>query len=68
MTHLAWQTGYTAFSVSHSNLVSVKNYIANQEAHHRKMTFQKEVLAFLKKHEIEYDPRYVFDSIQFDCF
>ena len=59
--NLAWQTGYTAFSVSHSNLASVKNYIANQEAHHRKMTFQEEVLAFLKKHEIEYDPRYVFD-------
>jgi hypothetical protein len=44
MTHLAWQAGYTAFSVSHSNLVSVKNYIANQEAHHRRMTFQEEVL------------------------
>ena len=57
----SWQTGYTACSVSHSNLASVKKYIANQEAHHRKISFQEEVLAFLRKHEIEYDPRYVFD-------
>ena len=60
-SHLAWQTGYTAFSVSHSNLASVKKYIADQEPHHRKVTFQEELLAFLKKHEVEYDPRYVFD-------
>ena len=60
-SHYAWQTGYTAFSVSQSNLDSVKIYIASQEAHHRRITFQEEVLAFLKKHEIAYDPRYVFD-------
>ena len=57
----AWQTGYTAFSVSQSNLAAVKRYIAHQEQHHRKVTFQEEVLAFLKKHEIQYDPRFVFD-------
>jgi putative transposase len=57
----AWQTGYTAFSVSQSNLESVKRYKASQETHHRRITFQEEVLAFLKKHEIAYDLRYVFD-------
>ena len=60
-SHFAWQTGYTAFSVSQSNLESVKRYIASQETHHRRITFQEEVLAFLKKHEIPYDPRFVFD-------
>jgi REP element-mobilizing transposase RayT len=59
-SNFAWQTGYAAFSVSHSNIASVKEYIANQEAHHRNVTFQEEVLAFLKRHEIEYDPRYVW--------
>jgi REP element-mobilizing transposase RayT len=59
--HFAWQTGYTAFSVSQSNLESVKRYIASQETHHRRITFQEEILAFLKKHEIPYDPRFVFD-------
>lgn len=57
----AWQTGYAAFSVSRSNVDEVKRYIARQEQHHRKMTFEEEIVAFLKKHEIEYDPRYVFD-------
>jgi putative transposase len=55
-----WQTGYGAFSVSKSHVERVKRYIGNQERHHRRVTFQEELLAFLKKHEIEYDPRYVF--------
>ncbi len=57
----AWQTGYTAFSVSQSNLEGVRQYIANQEEHHHRLTFKQEVLAFLKKHGIAYDPRFVFD-------
>ena len=57
----AWQTGYAAFSVSPSNLASVRNYIARQEERHRKMTYQEEVLALLERHGIEYDPRFVFD-------
>lgn len=57
----AWQTGYAAFSVSKSNAKEVTRYIGGQEQHHRKMTFQEEVVEFLKKHEIAYDPRYVFD-------
>ncbi len=58
--YFGWQSGYTAFSVSQSQVERVKRYIANQEEHHRRITFQEEVLALLKKHGIEYDPRYVF--------
>jgi len=56
----AWQEGYGAFSVSKSNMPAVMRYIQNQERHHRKMTFEEEFIALLKKHGIEYDPRYVF--------
>jgi putative transposase len=47
-----WQQGFAAFSVSLSNLEQVKNYIREQEKHHRKMTFAEEWKAFLKKHAI----------------
>jgi putative transposase len=56
----AWQTGYGAFTVSHSNIDAVRSYIATQEQHHRKITFQEEFLAFLKKHDVPYDPRYIW--------
>ena len=56
-----WQGGYADFSVSHSNLEQVKHYIVGREQHHRKMTFQEELRALLRKHEIEFDERYVWD-------
>ena len=56
-----WQGGYADFSVSQSNLEQVKQYIAGQEEHHRKMTFQDELRTLLHKHEIEFDERYVWD-------
>lgn len=49
------------FSVSQSNLEQVKQYIADQEAHHRKIGFQDELRALLKRHEIEWDEKYVWD-------
>ncbi len=55
----SWQTGYTAFSVSQSKLNEVKAYILRQEEHHRKLTYQEEVMALLKKHGVEFDSRYV---------
>ena len=58
--YFGWQTGYAAFSVSKSHVEQVKRYISNQEEHHRKVSFQEEVLTFLKKQGVEYDPRYVF--------
>ena len=56
-----WQGGYADFSVSQSNLEQVKQYIANQEKHHRKRSFQDEVRGLLKKHRIDWDERYVWD-------
>jgi len=57
----AWQLGYSAFSVSCSQKLGVLDYIAKQEEHHRHQTFQEELLIFLKRHEIQYDDRYVFE-------
>ena len=57
----AWQTGYGAFSVSLSAAESVKKYIAGQEEHHRKVSFQEEFVAFLKRHGIQYDERYIWE-------
>ena len=59
-TKFAWQEGYGAFTVSRSNLVAVRAYIANQEEHHRRRTFQEEYFDFLQKHEIEFDERYLW--------
>jgi putative transposase len=58
--HFAWQRGFGVFGVSASNLDAVVRYIQTQEAHHRKMTFEQEFVALLKKHGVAYDPRYVF--------
>lgn len=57
---LAWQQGYAVFSVSSSNVPSVMRYIQNQESHHKRMTFDAEFIALLKKHGVEFDPKYVF--------
>lgn len=57
----AWQNGYGAFSVSESNVPAVSRYIATQEDHHKKLTFQQEYIAFLKKNKIPYDERYIWD-------
>ena len=56
-----WQNGYGVFSVSPSNVEPVKGYIANQEEHHRKRTYQEEFRLMLERHGIEYDERYVWD-------
>jgi REP element-mobilizing transposase RayT len=55
----SWQTGYAAFSVSQSKLNEVKAYISQQEEHHRKSTYQDEVIVLLKKHGVEFDSRFV---------
>jgi len=57
-----WQPGYAAFSVSESQVESVRRYIANQKQHHRKTSFADEFLELLQKHGIEYDQRYVFEQ------
>jgi REP element-mobilizing transposase RayT len=60
-TRFEWQEGYGAFSVSASKRGTVEQYIATQEKHHQKMTFEREFLGLLKKHQIPFDPKYVFD-------
>jgi REP element-mobilizing transposase RayT len=55
-----WQTGYGAFSVSHSVAPAVARYIGDLEKHHRRATFQEEFLTFLKKNGIVYDERYIW--------
>jgi len=56
----SWQQGYAAFSVSASRIPAVIRYIQTQEAHHRRMNFEAEFIALLKKHGVEFDPRFVF--------
>jgi putative transposase len=56
-----WQIKYGAFSVSVSQLDRTIHYIKGQEEHHRKMTFQEEFLALLKRHRIAYDERYLWE-------
>ena len=56
----AWQEGYAAFSVSASLVEAVSEYIRKQPEHHKKMSFEQEFLALLKKHGIAADPGQVF--------
>ena len=56
----AWQEGYGAFSIGLHQVDATIAYIAGQPEHHRKRDFQVEYVVFLKKHGIEYDPRYVW--------
>ena len=52
--------GYGAFTIGVSQIPATVAYIQNQAAHHRKATFQEEYAAFLKKHGVSYDERYVW--------
>ncbi|MBI3830967.1 MAG: IS200/IS605 family transposase [Planctomycetes bacterium] len=56
-----WQKGYAAFSIGKSGERGVRAYIARQKEHHRKKTFQDELREFLRKYEVEFDERYVWD-------
>jgi REP-associated tyrosine transposase len=56
-----WQGGYADFSVSESNLETVKRYIANQEHHHRGIKFQDELRELLRRHRLEWDEHYLWD-------
>ncbi len=56
-----WQEGFGAFSYSRSQIDKVIKYILNQEEHHKKVTFKEEYIDFLKKFEVEYDEKYLFE-------
>ena len=55
-----WQDGYGIFSVNPTQIDVVVNYIINQEEHHKTISFQDELRAFLKKYHVEYDERYIW--------
>ena len=57
----AWQSGYSAFTVSTSQMPHVVRYIREQEKHHRRISFQQELLALLRKNQVEFDERYLWD-------
>ena len=56
-----WQGGYGVFSVSQSAVEEVRAYIRNQREHHKQISFQDGFRAFLKRYEMEFDERYVWD-------
>lgn len=58
-----WQEGYGAFSYSHSALDNVIAYIQNQKEHHKKKSFKQEYIGFLKKFQVEYEEKYLFEWI-----
>jgi len=57
----AWQGGYGVFSIGQSQAEDVRAYIAGQEEHHRKISFQEEFRRLLQRYEIAFDERYVWD-------
>ena len=61
LNNFYWQDGYGAFSVNPAQTERVIAYIENQHEHHRKKDFQNEYRAYLKKYNVEYDERYVWD-------
>jgi len=56
----SWQVGYGAFTVGITQQAATATYINSQAEHHRKRNFEDEFLAFLRKHGIDYDPKYVW--------
>ena len=57
----AWQNGYGAFSIAQSQVETVRRYIATQKEHHKERSFQDEFRALLRRYQVEYDERYVWD-------
>jgi REP element-mobilizing transposase RayT len=57
----SWQAGYGAFAVSESNVEAVRQYIVGQQEHHRGKSFKEEYRAFLERHRVAFDERYVWD-------
>jgi REP element-mobilizing transposase RayT len=55
----AWQDGYSAFTISHSACQQVIEYIRGQKEHHKKQTFEEELVALLQRHNVKYDPQYI---------
>jgi putative transposase len=61
LSDFAWQHGYGVFSIGYSQRAAVSAYIAKQDEHHQKISFQDEFRQLLRKYEIKFDERYVWD-------
>lgn len=61
MRKFGWQDGYAAFSVSESQVGSVRRYVRDQEKHHRQVSFQDEFRSLLEKHGVEFEEKYLWD-------
>ena len=61
LSKFAWQTGYGAFSIGQSQVEAVREYVRTQAEHHRHVTFQEEFREFLRRYQVTYDERYVWD-------
>jgi len=61
LRRFAWQKGYGAFFVSPKDLGALRHYIENQEEHHRVLSFQDEFRRFLKRYDVPFDERYVWE-------
>jgi REP element-mobilizing transposase RayT len=59
--NFAWQGGYGVFSVSRPSLEGAKRYLASQKEHHKTVTFKDELIAMLKRAQITYDEKYLWD-------
>lgn len=60
----SWQEGYGAFSYGHSQLDTIIRYVQNQEKHHQRQSFRNEYLTLLRKFDIAFDEKYIFDFIE----
>ncbi len=61
MKDFAWQSGYGIFSIGFSQIEMTRKYIERQEEHHRTVSFQDELREFLRRYEVQFDERYVWD-------
>ncbi len=61
MSDFAWQGGYAMFSLGFSQVGAARKYIANQEEHHRTVSFQDELREFLRRYQTAFDERYLWD-------
>jgi len=59
-----WQEGFGAFSYGHSQLGQVIQYIRDQERHHQQNSFKNEYMTLLRKFDIAFEDKYVFDFIE----
>ncbi len=52
-TKFEWQDEYLAIGIGDDKIQDVRNYIAQQEEHHKKVSFQQEFEQFIKRYGFE---------------